>query len=396
MKKICTKCNKEWTDLNDDDLFCPDCCGKLDSVSEPIIPAAAPQRGMQIDNRIHKGDKIDIGGDSLSAQNIDNRTMTTNTNNTTTINNYQNIVDETKKVCKCELSGRMVSIMDIVECPKCHRMVSSQFYVDRSFMCVDCYEKLENKPRPEPQRVKPQTPFVGNTPAPQPTPQPQPEPEPVRIEPVVPPVVSVAQPAGKKPMGKIIIGVVAVVAVVVAVLVMGGKDEPQSQEPPKSEAPAAEVKPAPKAEAAPKAQQTKPAAPAQQAKPAAPAPEKKPAAPAKPKETGADAYNKGNYIKAELLLKAEAEKGVAASAYYLALMYKDGKGVAKNAKQAFSYMRSAAEGGCADAYYELGEMYRIGVGTEANRANAKKWYEMSVMENGKGSDQAAKRLQLYR
>lgn len=126
--------------------------------------------------------------------------------------------------------------------------------------------------------------------------------------------------------------------------------------------------------------------------------EEPPQKPAKvePTETGIDAYGKGNYTKANLLLKKEIEQGNATSAYYLALMYKDGKGVSKDARQAFLLMKQAAENGCKDAYYELAEMYRLGLGTEANRANAKKWYEETIMSDGKNTELATKKLNMYK
>lgn len=126
--------------------------------------------------------------------------------------------------------------------------------------------------------------------------------------------------------------------------------------------------------------------------------EEPPQKPAKvePTETGIDAYGKGNYTKANLLLKKEINQGNATSAYYLALMYKDGKGVSKDARQAFLLMKQAAENGCKDAYYELAEMYRLGLGTEANRANAKKWYEETIMSDGKNTELATKKLNMYK
>lgn len=131
---------------------------------------------------------------------------------------------------------------------------------------------------------------------------------------------------------------------------------------------------------------------------ASPQKEETPQKPTKvePAETGLDAYKKGNYTKANLLLKKESDQGNATSAYYLSLMYKDGKGVSKDARQAFLLMKQAAENGCKDAYYELAEMYRLGLGTEANRANAKKWYEETIMSDGKNAELATQKLNMYK
>lgn len=90
------------------------------------------------------------------------------------------------------------------------------------------------------------------------------------------------------------------------------------------------------------------------------------------------------------------QEGKAGAAYYLGMMYKQGKGVTKNVRKSFSYMKQAAEGGASDAYYELAEMYRLGQGTEPNRTLAKKWYEEAITSNALNADKAEKALSKYR
>ena len=77
-------------------------------------------------------------------------------------------------------------------------------------------------------------------------------------------------------------------------------------------------------------------------------------------ELGQKAYAAGEYTKASLYLEKALQGGKAEAAYYLGMMYKQGKGVTKNVRKSFSYMKQAAEGGASDAFYELAEMYRLG------------------------------------
>ena len=97
MKKICRQCNKVFDHLTVDDMYCDDCGGILSKMDKHISSTDIPSTQIQQDNRIHKGDKVNVGGDNFNAQSVDNRTVTTN------IQNIQNIVDETKKVVQCEL-----------------------------------------------------------------------------------------------------------------------------------------------------------------------------------------------------------------------------------------------------------------------------------------------------
>ena len=52
--------------------------------------------------------------------------------------------------------------------------------------------------------------------------------------------------------------------------------------------------------------------------------------------------------------------------YQLASLYRVGRGVTQDDKQAFTWMRSAAEKGHLKAQYNVGKMYLAGRGTAAN------------------------------
>ena len=97
MKKYCKYCGE--FEVTPDENFCPKCGTPfmeeetVTDVANNPLPSSGQPTTIQQDNRIHKGDKVTIGGDNFNAQNVDNRTVT-NTSNTT-INNINNIVINT-------------------------------------------------------------------------------------------------------------------------------------------------------------------------------------------------------------------------------------------------------------------------------------------------------------
>ncbi len=401
MNKICTKCHKCFTNVAEEELFCAECGGKL----EPL--ASGTSSGMNVDNRIHRGDNTSIAGDNISANTINNSSVT---------NNYTTI-DETKKVCKCEISGRMVPILDIVECPKCLRKVASKYYLDDILMCELCHRELqkqeevqnntvdalkENQVEQEQDQelVVTENPIV-DTIAPSETQGSVEEVSalpPTEAESTPNPVTEVAftvataitQPtlkAKKNSVARklcIILGVVAIAAVSLLLVI-----KPQML--PKQEVVEVEIKPTGNGKKASSH------AFAEKVTVSAPATPKKVSSTTPQPVTGLLIYEKGDYLEAEKLLKKEVAEGNQQSAYLLALIYKEGKGgVAKNIKQSFMLMKQSAENGFSDAYYDLAEMYRLGLGTEVNRANAKKWYEQTIQTDGKNTDLANRRLTLYK
>ena len=66
-------------------------------------------------------------------------------------------------------------------------------------------------------------------------------------------------------------------------------------------------------------------------------------------------------------------------------MYQNGRGVERNAANAFNWYKKSAEQGNYDALYELGNLYKNGEGTEKNTEEAIKCY-LKAVENGKTSD----------
>lgn len=397
MKKYCKNCGE--FEADPDEKFCPKCGSPFDEekflsdrVDSPVYSSVQPAT-VQQDNRIHKGDNVTVGGDNFNAQNVDNRTVT-NTNNTT-INNINNIVDESRKVVQCELSGKTVQIIDTVVCPKCKRRVSKEYYVEGVWLCQDCYQKKLQAEQADPIKQK------------------------VGIPPIMPDV-SLAQQTGRpertnirvEPIGEYTVkrnrtkyfvygGLFAVFVLVAGIFILKDKEDELLHEttPPQVNA----IQETPK-QIAPSASSTTSVVKSQQevsvktAKTEIEKPQET-VVPSEPKlsqfELGKNAYDAGEYTKAALHLEKALRDGKVGAAYYLAMMYKQGKGVSKNVRQAFTYMKQAAEGGVSNAYYELAEMYRLGKGTEPNRSLAKKWYEEAVTSNALNADKASNALTKY-
>ena len=403
MKKICKQCNLEY---DENDVVCCECGRPLETVGEVMPQADGMQSRMPMgtdinqDNRIHKGDNISVGGDSVHAQNVDKRTVTsnttTNTTNTTNNNYYQTIVDESKELVTCEISGKRVLKVDSYECPVCKRTVASEYYVKQRRMCVECAEaahgKNGGKDTGTTNAEKVMAPLVEPAAAPE--------------QPVFTPIKQKEEGGGKR---YVVIGVVvAAVAVAALLWLPGGKESSQAPQPAPQETHVAQLsqdmvdKDAPQ----PKVDVVEKARPAAVSTTKESSVEKKVAntgktadkAKVEPSllERGIAAFDAKDYATAAILLEQAAAVGKPQAGYYLACLYRDGAGVKRDAKKAFAYMKQAAEGGCAEAYYDLAEMYRLGKGTEANRSQAKKWYERVVVESAPNADKAAKALSRYR
>ena len=119
----------------------------------------------------------------------------------------------------------------------------------------------------------------------------------------------------------------------------------------------------------------------------------------RPEELTADnAYQEGrkaaqtsNHTKAVKFYQSAADRGIAAAAYDLALLYQKGQGVAKSEPLAFRYMKMAADAGYVNAFKPLGEMYHGGRGVGKDTNVAKNWYQKAV----DAGDESAREL-IYR
>ena len=86
----------------------------------------------------------------------------------------------------------------------------------------------------------------------------------------------------------------------------------------------------------------------------------------------------GDYPAAFRLFKKAAEQGQANAQYNLGLMYYNGEGVTRDAKQAVYWWQKAAEQGDAGAQYNLGVMYGKGEGVTRDAKQAVYWWQKSA------------------
>ena len=93
------------------------------------------------------------------------------------------------------------------------------------------------------------------------------------------------------------------------------------------------------------------------------------------------AYLRGEYNKAVMLLRPIAEQGDAQAQTYMGVLYERGKGVPQDYAESAKWYRLASEQGKADAQNYLGDMYRKGNGVSQDYAQAAIWY-MKAAEQG--------------
>lgn len=407
-------------DATPDETRCPECGGMLVNDALQPIPDLPLRSGMQMDNSIHKGDNIGeihngnemhVGGDS--AESIDKSTTINNT--TSNVNNHYTVYqpeDEGRKMVVCEYSGANVYLSDTFECVVCHRHIDRRFYVDKDNCCKECSDKKETARKkdlpsapvnstPDKDRRQEQISAASR--------QGEQAPSAEKVansgkanQPVLD---RTGTKGGQKQNGGIYKYVLVAVLLGVAVVwyrgaqnktedalqqtelaEQGTAPDEAAKESVNAAAPASSPSPASNGQSAlatlPQAEKAEKAEPAD-------------AAPVSSMAEGESAYNSGNYSKAKIFLQQASEEGKAAANYYLALMYSGGKGVSVNTQKAFVYMRKAAEGGEKRAFFLLAEMYRNGDGTEANRAQARKWYERTVVSDPNHAEQASQILEVY-
>ena len=80
--------------------------------------------------------------------------------------------------------------------------------------------------------------------------------------------------------------------------------------------------------------------------------------------------------------KIAAEKNGGAEAQFrYAEMLRDGRGVAKNMREAVAWTRKAADGGLAAAQCQMGLFYMNGLGVDRDEENAVEWLEKAAAQN---------------
>ncbi len=78
------------------------------------------------------------------------------------------------------------------------------------------------------------------------------------------------------------------------------------------------------------------------------------------------------------IFRKGAEGGDTSAMFYLGILYAEGRGVAKDEREAVSWYRKAAQGGDAGAMYFLGTMYAHGRGVAKDEREAVSWYRKAA------------------
>ena len=79
--------------------------------------------------------------------------------------------------------------------------------------------------------------------------------------------------------------------------------------------------------------------------------------------------------------KAAAEKGGAEAQFRYAEMLRDGRGVAKNVREAVTWTRKAADGDLAAAQCQMGLFYMNGIGVDRDEDKAVEWLNKAAAQN---------------
>lgn len=93
---------------------------------------------------------------------------------------------------------------------------------------------------------------------------------------------------------------------------------------------------------------------------------------------GTDAYANGNFAVALEKLKPLAEQGNAQAQFSLGLMYRQGKGVPQDDREAGAWWSKAAEQGYVEAQEHLGLRYANGQGVVQDWVQADKWFSIEA------------------
>lgn len=105
------------------------------------------------------------------------------------------------------------------------------------------------------------------------------------------------------------------------------------------------------------------------------------ARPAAPVDDPIAAYESGDYVRARTLLEPRAEAGDPTAQLLLGDLYKNGRGVPKDEKAAYSWTRKAADQGDARGQAALAAMMQAGSGTPRDDAGALVWLERSAQQD---------------
>lgn len=100
---------------------------------------------------------------------------------------------------------------------------------------------------------------------------------------------------------------------------------------------------------------------------------------------GVQYYKQGNYVKAFPLFKELANAGTLEAQVFIGMLYRNGQGVEKDAKQAAYWFQKSAEQGDQYAQFYMGVMYDKGEGVEKDVKQAIYWYQKAARQGNSNS-----------
>lgn len=90
------------------------------------------------------------------------------------------------------------------------------------------------------------------------------------------------------------------------------------------------------------------------------------------------AQARGDYAVAERIYRNLADQGNVVALTQIGIMYRTGRGLPRDDKQAFHWLRRAAALGSPQAQFSVGDMYLRGNGTAQDLLQAAKWYNRAA------------------
>jgi TPR repeat protein len=101
------------------------------------------------------------------------------------------------------------------------------------------------------------------------------------------------------------------------------------------------------------------------------------------------AFDEGNFGLASRLYGELASQGDRMAQFRLGVLYDEGKGIAKDSREAIRWYSVASAQGVPEAAYNLGRLYHDGRGIPQNYGRARRWY---LVATGRGNTKAAVNL----
>lgn len=95
----------------------------------------------------------------------------------------------------------------------------------------------------------------------------------------------------------------------------------------------------------------------------------------------AEAFKAGDYKRAFNEFMDDAENGNQIAQFYVALLYVNGSGTAKNETEGLNWYKKSARKGYPPAQHNIAIMYKNGQGVEKNLTEAANWFKKAATQN---------------